>query len=156
MPIQTGGVVRWPRRVAITVSIIGWMYSWFLFRRTRSEYLLTHASPPLWLLLLMGALSTLLIATAIVAGMRAGIWPALAVGAGVAFVAMVVLGQMSVMQNAVDFADPGATTVGLGDAFRASIRERSPLGAAVIAGVPITLLLSGLTGAITGRKRDIG
>lgn len=139
------------RVIAILVSLIGWGYAWVVFRRVRSEFLVTHASPPVWLLVLMGLASTMLIATAVVAGMRTPSWPWVAIAAGLVFIGMVVLGQRSVMQNAVDFAE-GDTTVTFIDASRASIRERSLPGAAVIAGVSTGLVLSGLTGLITRRR----
>lgn len=143
--------MKWARLVALITAVVGWIYSWIVFRQVRSEHQLGDASLPGWLLILMGTASTVLIATAFLAYFRSWVWAPLALASGILFFSMIVLGQLSVMQSALDFArsqGAEARTVTFMDAARAALRLRSTAGAVVVAGVPTLLVLSGLTGLV--------
>lgn len=141
------------RRVAIPVAFAGWIYSWVFFREVRSEYESSAAAAPLTILLVMGAVTTILIATAITAAMRSPLWPPLAVAGAVAFAALVIGGQLSTMQAALDFAARGgnARSVTIGEAFDAALRSRSPAGVGLVTAMPTVLALSGITGLVLRR-----
>lgn len=129
--------MNFSRKAALIASLVGWVYSWLLFSEVRELYLVRDLQMPLWVTLLLGLTTTLLVGTAISAWMRLELWPLLSVFGGVAFLASVVGGQYSL-------AGSGAE-VTLVDAFRVALRTRSAVGAALIAGVPSVLVLSALT-----------
>lgn len=145
--------MRASKNVATLAALTGWIYSWSVIRQVRSEFAFGDLGPmPLWLILLMGGTSTLLIAAALAAGMGAPIWPLVAGAAGPAFLALIVLGQRSVMRHP-HMSDP----VGIADALNAALRVRSPLSVAIfVAGVPTALILSSLTWTIRSRVFQTG
>lgn len=143
------------RRVAVVAVVAAWLYSWSLFRGVRAEFAATSTAIPTPLILLMGGISTFLIATGIVAGLKARIWPALAVIAGVLFALLVVTAQHSVMQNALEFAarssGGGARSVPWDFAAQAALRSRGVVGAIFVTAVPLLMVLSGITGFFASR-----
>lgn len=140
------------RRVAIITGFAGWLYSWYLIRGIRNEY-----SPgdigkmPPWLLLLMALTSTLLIGTSVSAGIRIPVWPLVSVGAGLALVSLIFLGQLSYMRSAAPTLTPSFS-----DAVSAALRVRTPFSVAVfVTGIPTLLVLSGITGVARGASSTV-
>ncbi len=135
------------RRVAMIAGFVGWIYSWYLIRGIRNEFLPGDIGRmPGWLLVLMALTSTLLIGTSVSTGIRIPVWPFISAGSGLALVSLIFLGQLSYMQSAAPTQAPS-----LSDAVRAALRVRTPLGVAVfVAGIPTLLVLSGITGMARG------
>lgn len=140
--------MRASKRVAAVAALVGWIYSWSVIRQVRTEFSFGDLGQmPVWLLILMGGTSTLLIATSLAAAMGARFWPILSAVAGPAFLALIVLGQYAVMRHPQIHR-----AVGIDDAFNAALRVRSPFSVAVfVAAVPTALVLSALTWMIRSR-----
>ncbi|HVE76311.1 MAG TPA: hypothetical protein VND22_06045 [Actinomycetota bacterium] len=129
------------RRIAILAALVGWVYSWYLFRGVRNEFQVGSRSlAPSWLVLMLVASSTVLIAAAIAAGIKLKVWPLLVVAGGIAMFLSVVLAQFAVMRA----FSPEVT---LGEALSASFRTRSVVGAFFISAVPALLVVSGSAAA---------
>lgn len=147
--------MRIARRVAVLAVVAAWLYSWSLFRGVRAEFAATSTPIPTGLIFLMGGISTFLIATGIVAGLKARIWPALAVAAGISFAVLVVVAQHSVMQNALDFAASSsggeARSVPWDFAAQAALRSRGVLGVIFVTAVPLSMVLAGISGFVASR-----
>lgn len=149
--------MRWLSGLA---AIGGWLFCWSQLRGIRAEYIAGGLGPiPLWLLVLLGAVSTLLLATAVAIVMNLGPWPKMSVAVGLAFVAVIYLSHWSLLTDTVRRFD---AENGSGGARRGSsvatdsleaMLKVAPSGeprslatvAIFIAGVPTALVLSGLT-----------
>lgn len=133
------------RGTVMTAGLVGAIYTWFLFRGLSSELEVLTGGHPLYLSVLMVALSTLLVATVFGAGMRVPVWPWLAIASALVFLALVFLGQLAVMQAAARAAEPG---VGIPPSFVIGeiARTRGSLSLAVTVLVPLLLLMSAVSG----------
>lgn len=148
------------RRFSAFVAFVGWVYTWAVLRSLRAEHADVDKRLPAWLTLLMVGATTVMIGTALSAVLRAQVWSLLAVAAAFVFVALVVGGQRSVMQGALDFiaASEGGepTSVGWGDAVRGALRERTPAGLVAVSAVPTLLVLGGMSGLALQRREPAG
>lgn len=130
------------RGLTAFIGFVGWLYSWSLIRAIRRDFSFGLGRMPLWLMVLMGIASTLLIAAGLSAAMRAASWPALAASGGIFLFLLVVLGQLAVMQAAPGIEDPSFS-----QAFHAAIRVRSPISAGLfVIALPAALVVFGLAG----------
>lgn len=135
------------RTIAIPTAFLGWLYGWYLLRGVRNEYAPGDLGPlPAWLVLLLASLTFVTIATAIAAGMRAGIWPLLAVTSGLAMVAAVLASQYSVMHDFVEARGGRGQqpVLTLPDVVNAALRDRAPLDIVLVSGIPTILVLAGI------------
>jgi hypothetical protein len=133
------------RRLTAVLGFVGWLYSWLLIRGIRAEYSYGDLGRmPFWVVLLMGFASTALIVAALSAAMRAPVWPAVTVVAGLSLFMLVVGGQMAVMRSASEIQ-----AVSIQDALRAVFRINQGLGAALfVVGIPAALVVAGLVGLL--------
>lgn len=139
------------RRVALFTSVLGWLYGWFLLRGVRNEYAAGDlGKAPSGLLLLLILTTFLTIATAVGAGMRVPGWPYMAIGAAVLIVVGILLSQYFPLHDY--YARHGGSEVGLGEVVTVALRNRTPAGIVVATGVPMLLLLSGLSGLMLRRS----
>lgn len=138
------------RRAVVLLGLVGWLYSWYLFRGVRNEYLGATLGPiPTWLIALLGVATTALIATAVTAGFRSRIWPALSAFAGIALAASVLFSQFAVMNSVLEFIGSQGSSAGratIADAFRAALRSRGALEIVIVTAVPTLLVLGGASG----------
>jgi hypothetical protein len=131
----------------VITSLIGWVYSWYVFRGVRVEYASDLiGAMPRWLVVLFGVTTTVLIATMISAGMRLNFWPALAIAASFGFVIGLLGGHYGVMTSIIETIGDGVARPSLANVFEETLRNRSAVEVTLIAAVPTILLLSGLTG----------
>lgn len=98
---------------------------------------------PGWVVILMAGASTTLLGASVSAAMRTRAWPLLSLGASAALSALVVFGQLAVLNAAF------LRTVPLGEAFRQAMDDRNPVFAGA---VPAILLVAGVIG-VTGLLR---
>jgi hypothetical protein len=136
------------RRLATLAGLAGWLYSWFVIRGVRSEYAVGDlGTMPVWLLVVMALSSTILIAAALSAAMRAGLWPSLSVAAGLALFCLIVFGQLAVMRSASRIARPSVA-----DALTAAARVRGPVHAGLfMVAIPAVLVVAGITADFRSR-----
>jgi hypothetical protein len=138
------------RRVALAASVLGWLYGWFLLRGVRNEYAAGDlGTTPSGLLLLLILITFVMIVTAVSAGMRVAAWPYMAIAAAVLVVVGMLLAQYFPLQDY--YARHGGARVGLREVVTVALRNRTPAGIVVSTGIPMLLLLSGLSGIMLGR-----
>ncbi|MGH9196318.1 MAG: hypothetical protein ACRD1T_11330 [Acidimicrobiia bacterium] len=141
------------RRFAILIALVSWIYSWWILRGVRAEYATGQiGSMPLWLLILLGGATTLLLATAVTAGLRSPAWPLFAAIGGVALVAGVFGSQYGLMKSAVDVLAPTAN-VNVDDAVRSVFRSRGAVEITGLFGLSTLLILAGATGYLKPEKQ---
>jgi hypothetical protein len=129
---------------------LGWLYGWFLLRGVRNEYAAGDLGPtPPGLLLLLILITFVTIGTALAAGIRVPFWPWMAMGSAVLIVAGILLAQYFPLHDYS--ARHGGFAVGLGDVVTVALRNRTPAGIIVSTGIPMLLLLSGLSGLMLRR-----
>jgi hypothetical protein len=130
------------RRLSAVLGFLGWLYSWLLIRNIRAEY--SHGDigkMPVWVILLMGFASTALLVAGLSAAMRAPIWPAISVIAGLSLFVLVVGGQMAIMRSASEIQ-----AASIADALRAVFRTSRSLRAVFVFVLPFVLVAGGLVG----------
>jgi len=138
------------RRVALAASTLGWLYGWFLLRGVRNEYAAGDLGPaPPGLLILLILITFVTIGTALAAGIRVPLWSWMAIGAAVLIVAGILLAQYFPLHDYS--ARHGSFPVGLGEVVTVALRNRTPAGIVVSTGIPMLLLLSGLSGLMLRR-----
>ena len=142
------------RRVALFASVLGWLYGWFLLRGVRNEYAVGDlGKAPAGLLLLLILITFVTIATAVAAGVRTSVWPYMAVASAVLVVVGILLAQYFPLHDYA--ARHGGVPVGLGEVVTVALRNRTPAGIVVSSGIPMLLLLSGLSGLMLRRPRPV-
>lgn len=144
--------MTFPRRIVILIAVVGWIYSWWILRGVRAEYVTGQiGAMPGWLLILLGGTTTLLLAAAVTAGLRSPVWRLLAAAGGVGLVASMFGSQYGVMRSTVDVLAPGAS-IDLADAVRAVFRSRGSVEIALLFGLSTLLILAGVTGYLKPEK----
>lgn len=138
------------RRVALVASTLGWLYGWFLLRGVRNEYAVGDLGPaPSGLLFLLIVITFVTIATALTAGIRVPFWPWMAIGSAILVVAGILLAQYFPLHDY--YARHGGSPVDLGEVVTVALRNRTPAGIVISTGIPMLLLLSGLSGLMLRR-----
>ncbi|MGH2732772.1 MAG: hypothetical protein ACRDJG_07525 [Actinomycetota bacterium] len=144
------------RKVVVPVALGAWIYSWFLLRGVRAEYVPGSLGPiPGWLIALLGLALVVTLGACVSAAMRLPVWPWLALAGAVLLAASVLGSHYGVMSSVLKaFARSGARVsdrVTLADAARAALRTRGPLHLALVGAMLALLALAGATGAVLGR-----
>lgn len=140
--------MNFPRVFTVIAGFAGWLYSWFVIRGVRNEYSAGDLGPmPLGVLIVLGLVSTSLIAAFVLAGTRSRAWPFLAIVSGPLLGVGTVLAQWFVMRH------PLGSRASLSDAFTAALNSRSGLEITLfIAFIPTSLVLAGAA-ELLSRKR---
>lgn len=140
------------RRVAIILSLIAWVYAWYLFRGVRIEYATgLIGEMPRWLLILFALTTTTLIASMIGAGMRLGFWPLLTIGGALGFAIAVLGAHFGLMTSVIDVLGDGGRRPSLGVVVGEVLRTRDTFEVVLISALPTILLLTGITGWLSPR-----
>jgi hypothetical protein len=139
--------VRFARRVAQAVAIVGWLYGWFLLRGVRSEYAVGDlGAAPRGLLLLLILTTFVAIATAVAAASRVPAWPYMAIATAILIATGILLAQYFPLR---DYAvRHGGISIDFGEVVTVALRNRSPAGVVISTAIPTLLLFSGLSGLI--------